>query len=56
MSIVNSKKILSAHGVPFYESNGRLYVDSMINGAELFEVTEDVTDWSYTHLYSWLGY
>ena len=30
-------KILKAHCVPFYEKNGRIFVDSMVVGTKVFE-------------------
>lgn len=49
-------KILDAHSVPYYESNGRIYADSMLSGTELFEKVENVTDWTCEMLFDWLGY
>ena len=49
-------RILSAHSVPFYTENNRIYADSGEGGTELFEKVVDVTDWDKQHLYHWLGY
>lgn len=50
-------KILNLHFIPWYMTrSGRIMVDSMIGGTRVFEVVEDVTDWSRSRLYDWLGY
>jgi len=56
MTTEKISKILSAHGVPHYIRDGRVYADSMISGTEKFEIVEDCTDWSRKRLLSWLGY
>ena len=56
MTKIEIIKTLNLHGVPHYEKNGRIYADSMIGGTDLFEIVEDVTEWSYKKLRSWLGY
>ena len=56
MNIIEIIKILNLHSVPHYEKDGRIYVDSMIGGTDLFEIVEDVTEWSYKKLRLWLGY
>ena len=50
------KKLLNAHSIPYLVYGDRLLADSMISGTKLFEVTEDVTDWTEQKLYDWLGY
>ena len=50
------RKILDLHGVPNYTENGNIYADSMISGKKLFEEVENVTDWTKSQLYIWLGY
>ena len=50
------KRILNDHGIPYYETNGRIYADSMISGTTRFEIVEDVTTWTRSQLYTWLGY
>jgi hypothetical protein len=50
------KQILKDHGVPHYERNGNIYADSMIGGTTLFERVENVTLWTRSELYAWLGY
>lgn len=50
-------KILDLHFIPWMiTQNGRVIVDSMIGGTRVFEFTEDVTDWTRSQLYDWLGY
>ena len=50
------KQILKNHGVPFYQSNGNIYADSMENGTKTFDKVENVTTWTRTQLFAWLGY
>lgn len=50
------KKILKLHYIPYILEGDRILADSMIGGKKLFEVTEDVTDWTKKELYDWLGY
>lgn len=50
------KSILDAHGIPYYEENGNIFADSMINGTTLFEEVENVTTWTRYQLFTWLGY
>lgn len=49
-------KILDAHGVPYRIRNGRIEADTMGAYAEVFEEVEDVTDFTRTELFDWLGY
>lgn len=56
MKIETIKKILDAHSVPNYINGGHIFVDSMLAGNEIFEAVEDVTDWSKSQLFAWLGY
>lgn len=56
MNKIEIAKILNLHSVPHYEKDGRIYADSMISGIDLFEIVEDVTEWSYKKLMEWLGY
>lgn len=56
MEISRIKKILDAHSTPYYIKCGRIFVDSMFAFHKKFEVVEDVTDWSRSQLYAWLGY
>ena len=56
MSITTIKKILDAHGVPYFEKDGSIYADSMISGTTKFEQAENVTTWTRYKLYTWLGY
>ena len=50
------KQILKNHSIPYYERNGDIYADSMIAGTALFEHVENVTLWTRTQLFQWLGY
>lgn len=49
-------QILDLHSVPNYTQNGSIYADSMEAGTEVFEKVENVTGWSRSQLYAWLGY
>lgn len=50
-------KILDMHFIPWrMTQSGRIQADSMIGGTRVFEIVEDVTDWSRSQLYDWLGY
>ena len=49
-------KILDAHGVPYRIRDGRIEADSMEAYTETFEEVEDVTDFTRTELFDWLGY
>lgn len=56
MKIQTIKKILNNHGIPHYEKDGNIYADSMESGTELFENVVNVTTFSRTELFDWLGY
>ena len=56
MKIEYIAKILALHSVPHFTKDGRIYADSMIAHTELFEKVEDLTDFTRSELYSWLGY
>lgn len=56
MKISRIKKILDAHSVPYYIKGGRIFADCMFAFHEKFEIVEDVTGWSRSQLYAWLGY
>lgn len=56
MTNAQIKQILKNHSVPFYELNGNVYADSMIGGTGRFEIVHNVTTWSRTELFNWLGY
>lgn len=49
-------KILHNHSIPYQVRADRVFADSMEGGTALFERVEDVTDWTRSQLYSWLGY
>lgn len=49
-------RILDLHSIPYQIHSGRIYADSMLSGTALFEILEDVTGWTRSQLYSWLGY
>lgn len=54
--IERMQKILDDHGIPNYVQNGHLYADSMLSGYPIFYEVEDLTNYSRSELYSWLGY
>lgn len=56
MKIERKAEILERHFVPYYVEDDRIYVDSMRADSEDFEKVEDMTEWSITELYDWLGY
>mgnify|MGYP001230821690 CR=1 FL=1 len=56
MEIGRIKKILDAHNVPSYIKSGHIFADCMFAFHEKFEIVEDVTGWSRSQLYAWLGY
>lgn len=56
MEISRIKKILDAHSTPYYTKDGHIFADCMFAFREKFEIVEDVTDWSRSQLYAWLGY
>lgn len=49
-------RVLDNHNIPHYTEDGHIYADSMEACTALFECVEDVTEWSKSQLYSWLGY
>lgn len=53
MEISRIKKILDAHSTPYYIKGGRIFADCAFAFHEKFE---DVTGWSKSQLYAWLGY
>ena len=56
MTIQTIEQILKNHGIPYYKRNGNIYADSMISGTARFEYVENVTTWTRTKLFAWLGY
>lgn len=56
MTIERIRKILDLHNIPNYTQKGSIYADSMEAGTEVFEKIENVTGWSRSQLYVWLGY
>lgn len=56
MTIEKIRKILDLHSIPNYTQNGNIYADSMEAGTKEFEKVENVTGWSRSQLYAWLGY
>lgn len=56
MTIEYIAKVLTQHSIPFQIENHRVYVDCMLAGTETFEQIVDVTDWTKSELYAWLGY
>lgn len=56
MSINSIAKILTAHSVPYFVSGARIYADSMEAFTAPFEKIEDLTGYTRSELYAWLGY
>lgn len=56
MTIEYIVKVLAQHSIPFKIECNRVYADSMLAGTETFEQVVDVTDWTKSNLYAWLGY
>lgn len=56
MTIKQIEKILNNHSVPFYTKDGKVYADSMLADTDVFENVVNVTNWSKTKLFQWLGY
>lgn len=56
MKIETISKILKAHSVPCKVENGRIYADSMLVNTEEFEIIVDVTEYSKSELFEFLGY
>lgn len=56
MQIEKIAKILNLHSVPYYVEGGRIYADSMLAYSPIFSEVVDLTDYTISQLYSWLGY
>ena len=56
MSIVKIAQTLEAHSVPYYIENNRIFADSMICGTQMFDEVVDLTDYTCSKLFAWLGY
>ncbi|MGM9587235.1 MAG: hypothetical protein ACI3VA_07095 [Candidatus Limivicinus sp.] len=56
MKIERIAKILDAHCVPYFVSDGRIFADTMEAFAQPLEHVEDLTDYTHDELYAWLGY
>lgn len=56
MSIKAIGKMLDLHSVPWYEENGHIYADSMLAKHQLWDIVEDLTNYSRRQLLDWLGY
>jgi hypothetical protein len=56
MPIAKIANILDAHSVPYFIKNGRIYADTMVAFSALFESVEDLTGWTRSQIYAWLGY
>ena len=54
MKIERIAKILDLHSVPYYIEGGRIYADSMEAFAPVKYI--DMTDYTRSELYAWLGY
>lgn len=55
MKIERIAKILDLHSVPYCIEGGRIYADSMEAFAPTVEHI-DMTDYTRSELYAWLGY
>jgi len=55
MDITKIAHILDLHSVPYRIEGGRIYADSMIAFAPADE-TVDMTDFTRSEIYAWLGY
>ena len=56
MTTATIAAILDDHYIPYAISAGRICADEMISGSAHMEYTIDVTEWTRSELYSWLGY
>ena len=56
MKIVTIAHILNQHSVPYIIKGNRIYADSMAAFSKPFEEVEDLTDYTCSPLYAWLGY
>ena len=56
MKIVTIAHILNQHSVPYIIKGNRIYADSMAAFSKPFEEVEDLTDYTCSQLYAWLGY
>ena len=56
MSVDKIRKILDFHNIPNFTQNGEIYADCMESGTTLFEKVENVTNWTKSQLYAWIGY
>lgn len=56
MNIERIAEILTLHSVPYRIEGGRIYADTMAAGSTLFEEVEDLTGYTRSQLYAWLGY
>ncbi|MBR1948369.1 MAG: hypothetical protein IKA30_01090 [Alphaproteobacteria bacterium] len=55
-NIIAISKILDNHSIPYYIKGDRIYADSMQAFTKLFENVVDLTDYTKSELYDWLGY
>lgn len=56
MSITTIINILEQHSVPYFIKDNRVYADSMVAFSQPFETVIDMTDYTRSQLYAWLGY
>ena len=56
MEITKIARILEQHCIPYFVKGNRIYADSMRAFSELFEETVDLTDYTCSQIYAWLGY
>lgn len=56
MKIELIAKILNLHSAPYYIQSGRIYADTMTAYSGTFEEVGDLTNYTSSQLYAWLGY
>ena len=56
MTIENIALALEVHSVPYYIENDRVYADTMDAAKAALEEVVDLTDYTHSQLYAWLGY
>lgn len=49
-------KMLELHSVPYYIEGGHIYADSMLAKTQLWDIVEDLTNYTRRQLLDWLGY
>lgn len=56
MTIKDIALVLEVHSIPCYIENGRIFADTMDAAKADFEEVVDLTDYTCSQLYVWLGY